>query len=160
MLAKKRFSFSQFFLLLLALVCVLAVFFRTPFGVDVTDESFYCSEPYLLLHGSVPYASNWSQTPLTFLLTAPVIWLYTTLTGGTDGLFLFSLYVGVVFRLLISFVIWRLLRQHIDERSAALSALILFCCNMGHTRGLNYNVLSLYLLALAGTLLFHALSLD
>lgn len=30
MLAKKRFSFSQFFLLLLALVCVLAVFFRTP----------------------------------------------------------------------------------------------------------------------------------
>ena len=33
MLAKKRFSFSQFFLLLLALVCVLAVFFRTPFGV-------------------------------------------------------------------------------------------------------------------------------
>ena len=160
MLAKKRFSFSHFFLLLLALVCVLAVFFRTPFGVDVTDESFYCSEPYLLLHGSVPYASNWSQTPLTFLLTAPVIWLYTTLTGGTDGLFLFSLYAGVVFRLLISFVIWRLLRQHIDERSAALSALILFCCNMGHTRGLNYNVLSLYLLALAGTLLFHALSLD
>lgn len=158
MLAKTR--LSQFFLLLLALICVLAVFLRIPFGVDVTDESFYCSESYLLLHGAVPYADIWSQTPLTFLLTAPVLWLYTTLTGGTDGLFLFTLYAGAVFRLLISFVIYRLLLRHIDMRSAALCALILFCCNMGHTRGLNYDMLSFYLLALAGTLLFHALSLD
>lgn len=65
---------------------VLALFFRLPFGVDITDEAFYAAEPYLIARGAVPLVDNWSQTPLTFLLTAPLVWLYVRLSGGTEGL--------------------------------------------------------------------------
>lgn len=70
MLASKRFSLSWRLILLWALSVFLLVCFRTPFGVEVTDEAFWITEPYLLTQGAIPFVDSWSQTPLTSLLLA------------------------------------------------------------------------------------------
>ena len=154
---KKRILFWSD-ILLWAVLAVSLVFLRASYGVEVTDEAYWVAEPYLVTQGAVPLADNWSQTPLTGLLLAPLVSVYTALTGGTEGIYLYMLRAAVVFRAAISMGVWLLLRRQMDDRIAAVCAILLFSCDMGHMRGLNYNVLSLYLLALAGALLYDAVS--
>lgn len=144
-------------ILILAVAAFLVVWFRAPYGVEVTDEAHSIVEPYLVSLGSVPYVDMPSQTPLTSLLIAPFITLFTALTGGTEGIFLYMLRVAVIVRAAIAVGVWALLRRRMGEYSSAVCALLLFLCDMGHTRPLNYNNLSLYLLALSGALLYNAL---
>lgn len=154
---KKR-IFPQGLILLWAALLVVLVFLRAPYGTDVTDEAYWVAEPYLVTQGAIPLADNWSQTPLTGLLIAPLISLYTTLAGGTQGIVLYMMCVTIVFRIAAAAAVWLLLRRQMGQLTAAVCALLLFSCNMGHTRSLNYSILSLYLLALAGALLYNAVS--
>ncbi len=143
-----------------ALLCAFllaAAWHRCSFGLDVTDEAFWVAEPWLILRGAVPFADLWSQTPATGLLIAPVEQLYLTLNGGAEGLALFLMRTAVLFRFAVCAGIWALLRRRIGDTGAGCFAAALFCCDLSRTRGLNYNVLSLALLALAGALAFAAL---
>lgn len=158
MRADKKRILSWTPILLWAVLAMSLVFFRTPYGVEVTDEAYWVAEPYLVTQGAIPYADNWSQTPLTNLLLVPLLSVYTALTGGTEGIFLYMLRMAVAVRALITVCIWLLMRKRMDSRIAAVCAILLFGCDTCHMRGLNYNVLSLYLLALAGALLYSAVS--
>lgn len=154
---KKRIATGALGVLVCA-VLLAAVWNRTRFGLDVTDESYWAAEPYLVLKGAVPFVNLWSQTPATSLLIAPLVALYMGLTGGTEGLLLFLMYTAVVFRCAVTAGIWRLLRRRTGDGIAACFALALFCCDMGRIRGMNYNVLALFLLALAGAMAFRSLT--
>lgn len=156
MLASKRFSLSWRLILLWALSVFLLVCFRTSFGVEVTDEAFWVTEPYLLTQGAIPFVDSWSQTPLTSLLLAPLVSIYLSLTGGTEGIFLYMAYAAVLFRLVIAVAVWYFLKDGMDSRIAAVCALLLFCLAPHNCRSLDYNVLSLNLLALSGSLLCSA----
>lgn len=158
MFHQKKHFLSWLLLLCCCGVVVCLIWLRMPYGVEVTDESFYVAEPYLVTKGAIPLADNWSLTPLTNLLLVPLISSYIALTGGTEGIFLYMLRMAVAVRAAIAAVIWLLLRKQMDDRIAAVCSILLFSCDMGNTRGLNYNVLSLYLLAMAGALLYNAVS--
>lgn len=142
---------------LCALAAFLAVWLRMPYGVELTDEAYWAAEPYLVTQGAVPFATLWVQTPLTALLIAPLVSLYTAITGGTVGIFLFMCRAAVVVRAGIALSVWLLLRNHLGKYTAAGYCMLLFLTDMGHTRPLNYNMLSLYLLALAGAFLFNGM---
>ena len=45
---------------------------RLKYGSDVTDNAYWIAEPYLMLNGAVPFATSWSQTPLTNILIVPL----------------------------------------------------------------------------------------
>lgn len=146
--------------ILFSLLCVAAVavlFMRIPYGADVTDEAFWIAEPYLLTQGAVPFVNSWSQTPLSSLLIAPLVRLFTAITGETEGIMLFMFRAAFVFRLCIPLPIWLLLRKRIPSSWAAVFCLLLFISDYGGSRSPNYNFVSLSLLALGGALLYNAL---
>lgn len=146
------------FLMLLIVATLLGTFFRVRYGVDVTDDSFWVADPYLVTQGAVPMSDMWSQTPLTMLLIAPFIAMYTMLTGNTAGIVLYIGYVRVFFQLAVSAGVWLLLKRRMGWQISAVCALMLFSCSAGITRTLNYNVLSVYLLVLAGAFLYNGFS--
>ena len=63
-LDRREKNISLFVECLLFLLAVLAVFFRMQRGVDITDETWYVAEPYLVSQGQlIPYVDNWTQSP-------------------------------------------------------------------------------------------------
>ena len=158
--AKEEYQAHTLSKILFSLICVAAVavlFMRIPYGADVTDEAFWIAEPYLLTQGAVPFVDNWSQTPLSFLLIAPLVKFFTAVTGGTEGIMLLMFRVAFIFRLSIPLLMWFLLRKRIDPSWAAVFCLLFFICDYGFNRYLNYNSMSQALLALGGALLWNAL---
>lgn len=157
MIPKQSTRLSYILLILFSVAAVLILFFRIPFGVDVTDTSFWTADPYLVVQGSVPIIDSSSLSSLTFLLIAPFVKLFTAVTGGTEGIMLFMFYVSFLFRLTIPILIWLLLRKRTDPFWAAVFCLLFFICDYGTNRYLNYNFISQALLALSGSLLWDAL---
>lgn len=92
-MAKKNRSVPSFVFILQLFLFVSAFFallFRFQRGVDLTDESWYVAEPYLVSQGQlIPYVNNWSQVP-GFTLPLALIFNLYTLLRGTEGIMLFS----------------------------------------------------------------------
>lgn len=130
---------------------------RIFYGADVTDTSFWTAEPYLLTRGAVPFADNWSQTPLSSLLIAPFVHLFTRITGGTEGIMLYMFWAAFLFRGAVSVLLWRVLRGRLGPNWAAAYGLLFFLYDYGANRYLNYNFMSQALLALGGALLWDAM---
>lgn len=154
---KQKLCISHILLTFFFFAAIFILMFRIPFGVDVTDTSFWTAEPYLITQGAIPYVNNWSQTPLTSLVIAPFVWLFTTVTGGTEGIMFFIFSVSFLFRLAVPVLIWLLLRRSMEPSWAAVFCILFFVCDYGTNRVLNYNFISQGLLALGGALLWNAL---
>lgn len=150
-----RFLKGLFFLF--ALPAAVLLFLRAPFGADVTDEAFYVGESYLITQGAVPYVDNWTQTPLTFLLIAPFVRLFITVTGGSEGIMLFFFFLPFLFRTAAGLLTWYLLRKTIDPFWAAVFCFSFFLSVYGDCRSLYYDPMSQVLLVLGGALLWNAL---
>lgn len=154
-------KYTQFFPCFFTVLYFLVTFFlswnRQRFGLDVTDISYWVAEPYLVSKGSVPFVNLWVQTPLTSLLLAPLIALITTFSGGTEGIMLKVLHFRVIFSASVCFVVWLLLRKRINAVAAAAFSIALSCAIPFGDGALDYNSVSLYILLLAGSLLFCAM---
>ena len=48
-------------LLFFSVIGFIVIFHRSRMGVDLTDETWYSSEPYWVAKGSIPYVNNWTQ---------------------------------------------------------------------------------------------------
>ena len=153
----QKLRISHILLAFFSITVIFILMFRVPFGVDVTDTSYWTAEPYLITQGAIPYVNNWSQTPLTSLVIAPLVWLFTTAAGGTEGIMFFIFSVSFLFRLAVPVLIWLLLRRSMEPSWAAVFCILFFVCDYGTNRFLNYNFLSQGLLALGGALLWNAL---
>lgn len=156
-MSKQASHLSYILLVLSSVVAVLILLFRVPFGVDVTDTSFWTAEPYLIVRGAVPFCDNWSQTPLSSLLITPFVWLFTAVTGGSEGVMIYVFYMSFFFRMAVPVLMWLLLRKKMEPFWAAVFCLLFFVCDYGSNRLFNYNFMSQALLALGGALLWNAL---
>lgn len=154
---QKQTARLSYIFVLVSVAAALLLLFRVPYGADVTDNSYSVAEPYLLVRGAVPFCDNWSQTTPTYLLTAPIIRLFITITGGTEGVMVYTFYVSFFFRLAVPILMWFLLRKRMEPLWVAVFCLLFFICDCGSQQTLNYNHISLALLALGGALLFNAL---
>ena len=155
--ARRMKMIRRLFCAVFAVTAVLFVWNRSRFGLDVTDESFYIGEPYLLLKGSVPFATLWGFGAVTNLLTAPFLLLYELATGGTEGIVLYFVHAAVFYRAAVALGIWFLLRRDLGKYISAVLTICLFCCDMTTAKGLNYNLFSLSLLMLSGAIVFRGL---
>lgn len=135
---------------------VAFLWFRLYFGVEVTDEAYWVAEPYLVTRGEVPVVDLWSQTPLTSLLIAPIIQLYLKINNGAAGIMLFMRQFAFLFRLIVTVFVFLLLKTRIPAKQALAYSVCMFSVSLLATSNLNYNILSMYLLWLAATMLFVA----
>lgn len=97
---------------------------RVPYGTDNTDTAYWTVEPYLMLKGAVPFANNWSQTPLTSILIAPLVAIVSLVLDGNEGIVLAMRYVEIIMRVLFAGVFWFALSRRVDRRLAAFVALL------------------------------------
>lgn len=88
------------------LIGILLLVNRVRYGIDLTDETWYVAEPYIVSQNAIPFVDNWTQAPGFTLPVALLFHLFVSFTHGTEGIVLFSrlLYVfWLITVLLIAF---------------------------------------------------------
>ena len=93
------------FVTLFALALLFNIW-RAPFGYFTRDESLYLAIPYRMLQGDVLLLHEWNQAQMSSFLLLPLVKLYLSVFGSTDGIALFFRYLYVFFHSLVALFIY------------------------------------------------------
>ena len=130
------------------------MFLRCFFGIEFTDEAFTVSDSLAVMHGNTPFAFDTlvyvgqSFIPIVFYK------VYELFVPNLEGIFLYSRLCYVVFRLLILFIIYYLLRNDLERKWRILSVGILIPFMGSIIQNFSYNTISTYITLLVSVLLY------
>lgn len=145
----KRPAWELVFFLLFAAAAALSLW-KCPFGY-ISDEAFYLTVPHRLSMGDVLFADEWHVSQMSGLLTLPLVWLYRTVTGSTDGIVLAARYAYVLFHALASLFFY--LRVRRCGPLSAAAALSWFLFTPYDIMALSYNTMAMEGILLSSVLL-------
>lgn len=141
---------SAVFALLFALAVAFALW-KCPYGFGSYDDAFYLTIPHRLSMGDALFTDEWHVSQMAGLLTTPLVWLYRTVTGSTDGILLAARYVYVFFHGLVSLFFYLRTREY--GAAAVVAALSWSLFTPYDIMALSYNTMALDLILLSGLLL-------
>lgn len=124
---------------------------KCPFGFGSYDDAFYLTIPHRLSMGDVLFADEWHVSQMAGLITTPLVWLYRTVTGSTDGILLAARYVYVAFHALVSLFFYLRTREYGFFSIAASLSWFLF--TPYDIMALSYNTMAMDLILVSGLLL-------
>lgn len=107
-------------------IILLLTIVRLFYGVELTDEAYAVAETYMVSKGALPFVNNWSQMPGFTLLLAPFVQIYTTIVGGTDGIFLFFRFLSFFINLITAMIIAYLLKDYVKNRVLSLLLVMIY----------------------------------
>ena len=129
---------------------VLFALWKVPFGFGGGDEAFYLTIPRRLTMGDWLFRDEWHLSQLSGVLNVPFVWLFRTLSGGTDGILIAARYVYVAFHALVGLCFYVRLRDCGWWAGAAGVCYFLF--TPYDIMALSYNTMGLDFLLLSGVL--------
>lgn len=107
-------------LLTFAIMLMGAALVRCFFGVDTTDESMYIAESAAVSQGQIPYVTNWFHSSGYAVAAVPFIKLYRMVTGGYEGIFLYTRIAYTLIKAVILTWGFFVIRRLYSVRTAAL----------------------------------------
>ena len=145
---KRELAFGFFFLGLLMLY-----FWKLRYGWSYTgDEPFYLAVPDRLLMGDAPVAQEWNLSQTSGYLLIPLVALFRLLTGGTEGIILFTRSCYLLVHAAVTLFIYVRLRRRFGWGAVA-AALMHFMFIPYHTMAFSYNTIPIEALTVSGLLL-------
>lgn len=151
---KKALALDGIFALAM-LAAAVFIFWKCRFGFGNIDESFYITIPYRLLKGDALFLEEWHLSQMAGLLTLPIVWLYVTITGGTEGIVLFMRYACTLIQCLIALFIYLRFRK-ITWAGAAVAALSFVLYIPFGIMALSYNSMGIMALVVCFVILYTA----
>lgn len=137
------------------LLAAIFMFWKCRYGFGNNDEAFYLTIPMRLLKGDGLLLHEWHLSQMAGILTVPFVWLFTTLTGGTDGIILFMRWVYTAVQCLSAIFIYIRLRK-LNPLGACIAALAFALYAPFGLMALSYNSMGILLQVLAFTILLTA----
>ncbi|MBR6316521.1 MAG: hypothetical protein IKR58_05925 [Lachnospiraceae bacterium] len=96
------------------LLSVAATVTKLLVGFDI-DEGYAVAMPFRLIMGDALFAQMWEIHQTSSFLPALVMWPYLAIRGSTDGIVLYLRIVSLLIHLLMSILVWYVLRQVISD---------------------------------------------
>ena len=153
-----RVSTSQAVALAAAIVVLGITYWRSWYGVDLTDESFYVVLPYRVALGASPFVDETTVAQQAGLLVLPFVWVWNEL-AGVEGVVLFVRHLQFLFSLLVAAAVFVSLRDVLRSGSAALLAAVAAVAFVPFDiHSLSYNTLGSGLFTIGVLLGFKSLS--
>lgn len=91
------------------------------------DEEYQLVLIYRLVKGDLPLREVWDTLQTSAFYGEFFMWLFVKITGSTTGSLLFLRSVGIITQGVVSFVLYRTLKKHINPSAAVLVSFALFC---------------------------------
>lgn len=133
-------------------VLFLCMYLTARYGVSDVDEVFYITIPQRILKGERLIVDEWNLSQFAMILKVPFYWLYTRLTGGTDGIVLATRCLFITYQIPIFSFIYIKLRRY---KAMAVLAAVTFCGMVPQTMlSLSYFTVSTSAALIAALILF------
>lgn len=115
---KQLFHFAVAFSVLIFCFLVRRLFY----GVDLTDEAFYCALAKTFSQGRRPFLDELLAVPTSAMTLVPLTRMFLFFSKAGDGIVLFFRLVYFAALITSCFFIFRRLKQHIGDAEALLTA--------------------------------------
>lgn len=115
---------------IIAAVCAFTII-RLFYGAELSDEAYSVAETYLVSNGALPFVNNWSQMPGYTLLLAPFMKVFTVISNGTDGVFLFFRFLSFAINVLTACMVSVILRKYIQNTALLISCSLIYVAASG-----------------------------
>jgi hypothetical protein len=142
----KKIESGIFFIFVILLL--MLVFNRIHYGVDLTDEAYSSAIPYRFALGDTPFIDELSPQQTSSFILFPIIKIYTLLFG-TEFLILFMRHMYLLFTMVVAFIIYKTINEHIGGKLSLLISLMVVLYAPFSVIFFNYNRLA-YLMFSAG----------
>ena len=140
-------------IVILGLITLVFAWYRLSLGAEMTDEAFYIAEMRFVAKGALPIVELWTQMPGFPIIFSWLTSLHESITGSTEGLFLFMRRAYFVFKILTFIAVFFLLRRYLRPQAIALFLITLIPFSPHNINMFSYNTISLFFQLLAGAIL-------
>ena len=138
------------FIILMAGGVVLA-FWKSFYGFGGNDEPFYLTVPHRLCLGDSLISDEWNLSQLSSFLTLPFTWIYTTITGSTEGIILAARGAYIIVHAVVSIIIYIHLKKY--GYISVFACVLYFIFTPYNIMAMSYNTIGLELITLLGVLM-------
>ena len=132
----------------IALVALAFTWRRLFLGIDLNDEGFYVAVPYRFALGARPFVDEMSVLQTAQFFVYPFVKLYVWLSGGADGLVLFTRHLYLAWVALVSLIACLGLKKVVRWEYALAASLVCVTFVFVSTTNLSYNTLGAGLLVI------------
>jgi hypothetical protein len=139
-----------------ALVALIFTWRRLFLGTDLSDEGFYVAVPYRLALGARPFVDEMSILQTAEFFVLPFVKLYVWLTGGANGIVLFTRHLYLAWATIVSLVACLGLQKLVRWEHALAASLVCMTFVFVSTTDLSYNTLGAGFLVIGMALGAHA----
>ncbi len=146
---KQKWQDILFVLLLIG--AVIFSLWKTQYGFGGDDEPFYLTIPHRLIKGDALFRDEWNLTQMSSILQLPFVWVYTMITGNTDGIILASRIFYVFVHASASTLIYIKLRKY--GYISVFCTVLYFLFTPFNIMALSYDSMGMGLVALSGVLI-------
>lgn len=105
---------------------------RSFYGMDLTDETFYLAAARRFYDGAMVFKDDWNRGQLFGLLMLPFYSIYMFIQGNNEGIILCSRILFVILELFVAAFLWKILIRNTGSFGAALSTSL---CVLVYARG-------------------------
>jgi hypothetical protein len=123
-------------------LAAVALYVRTHFAIDFSDDSFYVALPYSFTLGHRPIADEVAIHQFAGMMTTPFVELFLWITGSAEGLVLYVRHLYVLFAVATAAVAARYLARLIGLGSALLISACVLAYVPFNLPNLSYNTIA------------------
>lgn len=130
---------------------IIFAFWKCVFGFGGNDEAFYLTVPQRFNMGDTLIRDEWHLSQLSGFLLMPFVWLFTTITGSTDGIILAARVLYIIFHATVSIVIYSRIRKY--GYVSVFASVLYFIYTPYDIMAMSYNTMGLDFVTLAGVIM-------
>ena len=131
-----------------ALVALAFTWRRLFLGIDLNDEGFYVAVPYRFALGARPFVDEMNILQTAEFFVFPFVKLYVWVTGGANGLVLFTRHLYLAWVTIVSLLACLGLKKLVRWEHALVACLVCATFVFVSTTNLSYNTLGAGLLVI------------
>lgn len=159
---KKNSKWEQLYTLIVIIGFVFTaglMIVRCFYGTEITDEAYYVAEAKEILNGNIPFAFNNSSVAIGFTFFLVVFGrIYKFFVPDLVGIFLATRICFVIFKIVISVMIYLILRKGLKKADALLIASILIPTTQATSlQNFSYYSIPIWLFLFSSLLLYDAI---
>ena len=130
---------------------IIFAFWKFVFGFGGNDEAFYLTVPQRFNMGDTLIKDEWHLSQLSGFLLMPFVWLFTTITGSTEGIILAARVLYIIFHATVSIVIYSRIRKY--GYVSVFASVLYFIYTPYDIMAMSYNTMGLDFVTLAGVIM-------
>ena len=130
---------------------IIFAFWKCVFGFGGNDEAFYLTVPQRFNMGDALIKDEWHLSQLSGFLLMPFVWLFTTITGSTEGIILAARVLYIIFHATVSIVIYSRIRKY--GYVSVFASVLYFIYTPYDIMAMSYNTMGLDFVTLAGVIM-------